>query len=505
MPRFGAIDVGSNATRLYVVEASGPDELRVIHRERRPVRMGHNVFLTGLLEEDAIEACLAALSAFSMKLDELEVDRHRAVITASARGAKNAPELLRRAWDAGVRLEAIDGAEEARLIRLAVDARLGLSGRRSLLVDLGGGSLELSEVHHDEVRFSTSIGIGTVRLLESFFEPDARLAAGRERVLVEHIERMLEPFATDYLKRSYDLVAGTGGNFGVIAKLCPLAGAPIATIDMRAARRLRDQMVGMTKDERRDAWALRDDRADVIVPALFVLEAVAKLARTDQIVTPEVGLKEGLVRDLAGRHFGVWGRKLDEHLATRAAILLGRRFHFDEPHATQVDRLASELFDRLEPVHGLPPEDRALLRVAALTHDIGDFVDYAGHHKHTQYILEHSEIVGLSIEERSIVGCVARYHRRSPPSTKHELYRSLSREAQDKVRRLAAILRIADALDRGHRSKVRGLEVSLAAKEITIEVSGGDDLALEIWAAERKGGYFGELFGRKVAFVATPA
>ncbi len=498
MPRFGAIDIGSNATRLFIVEGKSLDDLRVIHRERRSVRMGHEVFLTGRLAPSVLDACAEALDAFARQLDELGVDRHRAVVTASARGADNADELLDRARQVGVRLEVIDGTEEARLIRLAVDARLGLSGRRALLVDLGGGSLELSDVHHDEVRFSTSIELGTVRLLESFFDADARLGPGRERILVEHVERMLEPFAADFRRRSYDLVAGTGGNFGVIAGLCPLEGAPIPTIDMRAARRLRERMLSMTKDERREAYGLRDDRADVVVPALFVLDAVSTLARTDAIVTPEVGLKEGLVRDLAGRHFGVWGAKLDEHLATRAAVLLGRRFHFDEPHATQVDRLASELFDRLAEVHALPSDDRVLLRVAAIAHDVGDFIDYAGHHKHSQYILEHSELLGLSAEHRVIVGCVARYHRRSPPSGRHERYRTLSSANQLKVRRLAAILRLADALDRGHRSKVRGLEITVEAKEVVVGLRGVEDLSLEVWAAERKGAYFEEVFGRRL-------
>jgi exopolyphosphatase/guanosine-5'-triphosphate,3'-diphosphate pyrophosphatase len=198
------------------------------------------------------------------------------------------------------------------------------------------------------------------------------------------------------------------------------------------------------------------------------------------------------------RHFRAWDPKLDEHLATRAAIQLGRRYHFDEPHATQVDRLACQLFDRLAALHKLGQEDRVLLRVAALGHDIGDFIDYAAHHKHTQYILEHSNLMGLSHDHRTVAGCIARYHRRAVPSPKHEAYGKLNAEEQRKVKKLSAILRIADALDRGHRSKVLKLEVATSVREIVISAHGREDLSLEVWTAERKAEYFEQMIGKKI-------
>ncbi len=502
MPKFAAIDVGSNASRLVVAEATSPDDVRILHQDRRPVRMGHSVFVTGKLDAGSIDECVEAMRAFSQKIEELEVDQYRAVVTASARDADNASDLITRVNGVGVHLEAIDGTEEARLVKLAVEKKLPLRDQRALLVDLGGGSLELSEVHHDEVRFSTSLEIGTVRLLESFLEDGKAVTKAQERVLTEYLDRMLQPVAQDFLRRSYDLVAGTGGNFETIAELCPVVGAAMPTIDVKKARQVHAKMIGMTAAQRRKAFALREDRADVIVPALYVLSAVADLARTDAIVAPQVGLKEGIVHDLVVRHFRAWDPKLDEHLATRAAIQLGRRYHFDEPHATQVDRLASQLFDRLAPLHKLGPEDRVLLRVAALGHDIGDFIDYASHHKHTQYILEHSNLMGLSHEHRSVAGCIARYHRRAVPSPKHESYGKLTPDEQRKVKKLSAILRIADALDRGHRSKVQKLEVATNAREVLINAHGREDLSLEVWTAERKAEYFEQMFGKNVRVVA---
>ena len=494
--RFAAIDVGSNASRLVIAEAALAGELKILLQERKPVRMGHSVFLTGKLDPAAISECVEVMRGFAKQIAEYKVDVVRAVVTASARDADNSEELLTKVHATGIQLEAIDGTEEARLVKIAVERALPIHDKRALLVDLGGGSLELSEVHHDEVRHSTSLAIGTVRLLESFLDNGKAVTKRQERVLTEYLDRMLQPVAQDFLKRSYDVVAGTGGNFESIATLCPVIGAAVPTIDVKKARQLRVKLAAMTATQRKKEYGLKTDRADVIVPALYVLSAVADLARTDVIVAPQVGLKEGILYSLVDKHFRAWDPRVDEHVAMRATIQLGRRYHFDETHATQVDRLAVQLFDLLVQVHKLGPEDRVLLRVAALAHDIGDFIDYASHHKHTQYILEHSDVMGLSPHVRIMVGCIARYHRRAAPSVKHESFGSLRPEDQRKVRQLSAILRIADALDRGHRSKVQRLEVVSSQKDILIKAHGREDLSLEIWTAEKKAEYFTEMFDR---------
>ncbi len=515
MPRFAAIDVGSNASRLLVIDAVKPGAYTVIAEHREPVRMGKGVFVTGRLDEGSIKHCVRAMKDFAAKMKSLDVASYRAVVTASARDAENAADLLQKVREAGIELETIDGTEEARLVKLAVQQKIPLGDVRALLCDLGGGSLELSEVHHDEVRFSTSLEIGTVRLLESFLDDGKAVTKAQEKLLVEYLDRMLQPVEADFLKRSYDVVCGTGGNFETIAALCPAArkpgaptlvnGVPLAVpaIDVRKARTLLTRMAKMTAAARRQTFGLRPDRADVIVPALYVLRAVASIARTDVLLAPSVGLREGIVSEVVERHFVTSDAGKSEHTATRSAIQLGRRYHFDEAHGTQVDRLATELFDRLARLHGLDEEDRVLLRVAALTHDIGDFVHFAAHHKHTQYILENSDLMGLSPEQRTVAGCIARYHRRAAPSPRHPSFGALSPANQAKVRKLAPILRIADALDRGHRSKVQRLEVSVGAREVSVHAVGREDLALEVWTALRKAELFEDVYRRKVKVLGT--
>lgn len=501
MPKFASIDVGSNASRLLIVRAEGPGRFTTVHQLRAPVRLGHSVFLTGRLDPASVDELTAAMRTFREVMEEHEVLGYRAVVTAAARDAENAGEMLRRVSDAGIELEAIDGTEEARLVKLAVEQRVPLADRRALLCDLGGGSLELSEVHHDEVRFSTSLQIGTVRLLESFLDDGKPVTKAQDRLLAEYLERMLAPVRESFLRRSYDVVAATGGNFETLAELCPTPGAAIPTIDVRRARPLLARMMKMKAADRRKQFGLRPDRADVIVPALYVLLALADLARSDAFVVPGVGLKEGLASELVDKHFRAWDYKLDESQAARAAVQLGRRYHFDEAHATQVDRLAVQLFDRLRALHRLDAHDRLLLRIAALLHDVGDFVHSAAHHKHTQYIIENSDVMGLSPEHRAVVGCIARYHRRAAPSTKHASFGALAEDDRRRVRKLASLLRIADALDRGHRSKVHQLDVDVAASEIVVRGSGREDLSLEAWTAARKSALFESTYRRKLRVV----
>jgi exopolyphosphatase/guanosine-5'-triphosphate,3'-diphosphate pyrophosphatase len=501
MPRFAAIDVGSNATRLLVVEAEGPDAITKVASQRAAVRMGHEVFLTGRLAPSRIDGAIEALVRFKAILDEQEVASLRAVVTASARDAVNADELLRRAeQEAGITLEAISGTEEARLVKLAVETKVTLGGYRSLLVDLGGGSLELSEVRHDEVRFNASLEIGTVRLLESFLDPSGPVTDKQERVLTEYVERHLDPVSGDYRRRQYDRVVGTGGNFDALARLCGVPNRELPTIDVPLARALLSRMRKLTPQERMAAYDLREDRADVLVPALYVILAVADLARTNEIVAPGVGLKNGMVVELVRKHFSTWDYGHDDATTARAAIQLGRRYHFDEPHATQVDRLACQLFDQLLPLHQLGADDRRLLRAAALTHDLGEFIASTSHHKHTFYVLANTDVLGLSQADRHIVANVARYHRRAMPSTKHLPFKRLANADRSRVRKLASILRVADALDRGHRSKVRSLTVTRKNGTVILEPH-GRDLALEVWTARRKAELFEKTFEKSVEFV----
>lgn len=518
MPRLAALDLGSNALRLRIVEtnagANGRDsQLALIpdtsaYREvlslRAPVRLGSEVFVTGRLAAASIGQACAALREFRQAMDDAKVDAYRATATSAVREASNAATLVERARrEAGIELEVIEGIEEARLIQLAVVRRLSLDDRRVLLVDVGGGSTELTYLDHGQNAFAISLPLGTVRLLETYLRGTKTVDRARQKLLVEGVDRALAEAVPQLRKMSFEIVVGTGGSVDTLSELCPVkggfAGYPRA-VDVAAMRALLSKLFGMTTDQRRDAYGLRPDRADTIVPAASIFLRAAELFGAPAIVAPGVGLKEGILEELVDKHTGRWDKDADTRTVVDACIRLGKRYGFDQAHGELVSGFAVSLFDDMAHVHRLGDRERLLLRASALLHDVGDYVRYDGHHKHSYYLIQHSDIMGLTPDERAIVANVARYHRKSPPDASHPNFRELDKDARVKVRSLAAILRIADALDREHLGKVSAVrsEVDTSKRRLTLFVSGAEDRELEEWTVRAKSELLRDVFDLEV-------
>jgi exopolyphosphatase/guanosine-5'-triphosphate,3'-diphosphate pyrophosphatase len=524
MPRFAALDLGSNALRLRIVEADGPSpgreqlsllpETPSVFREvtslRAPVRLGSEVFVTGRLAASSIGQACTALREFRQAMDAAKVDAYRATATSAVREASNGATLVERARrEAGIELEVIEGIEEARIIQLAVVRRLALEDRRALLVDVGGGSTELTYLDRGRNAFAMSLPVGTVRLLETYLRGAKTVDRTRQKLLFEGVDRALAEAVPQLRKLPFELVVGTGGSVDTLAELCPMkgghAGYPKA-VDMTAARTLLGKLFGLTVEQRRDGFGLRPDRADTIVTATSIFVRVAELFKATAIVAPGVGLKEGILEELVDKHFNRWDLESETRTVIDACIRLGRRYGFDQAHGELVSSFAASLFDDMAPVHRLGDRDRLLLRAAAVLHDIGDYVRYDGHHKHSYYLIQHSDIMGLTPPERGIVANVARYHRKSPPDPSHPNFRELDKDARAKVRSLAAILRIADALDREHLGKVTSVtaEVDNAKRKLTLHVAGEEDRELEEWTVRAKSELLHDVFDLEVQ-IAEPA
>ncbi|HSN96837.1 MAG TPA: Ppx/GppA phosphatase family protein, partial [Candidatus Nanopelagicales bacterium] len=469
--------------------------------------LGHDVFTRGRLEPGVIGAACEALRRFRAAMDAAKVDRYRAVATSAAREAQNGDLFVERAArEAGVHVEVIEGVEEARLVQLAVGERVVLGDRTALLVDIGGGSTELTVLRGRDSVYSRSIPVGTVRLIEAFLEDRRPVDAAHRRLMEEYIDRVLGDPVREIREMTsdrVDLLIGTGGNIETLADLCPVPAAfpEGRAIEVASMERLLADLSVRTADERAQLYGLRPDRADTIVPAATVLARVARDLGHRSITAPGVGLKEGVLVDLALVHFIGHDFPAEMKAVHDACLRLGRRYQFDEQHGTLVARFADRLFDDLAPRHRMGPRDRILLHAAALLHDVGDFVRYEGHHKHSYYIIAHSDLMGLTPEERAIVANVARYHRKSPPNLEHDNFRALTREARAQVKALAAILRVADALDREHRAKVTGVSARLEADTVVLEVQGAEDRALEEWTVLAKAGMLRDALGLDVRLV----
>lgn len=508
--RLAAVDVGSNAIRFMAVEFVDPVRWIDLDVQRVPVRLGHNAFLTGNLDRETMAGAVEAMAAFRRSMDTLGIPRYRAVATSAVRDSRNGPELvdlIRR--ETGLHLETITGTEEARLVWTALRSRVDFGEDLWLSVDLGGGSLEVSLVSHEGIHWTESHTMGTVRILEDLGEGETD--PRRFRRLVSEYARTLR-FPTRVSPGQISGLLATGGNMEALADL---AGAEVddrgvSRVPVARLKDLAKMLARMSVEDRIRELGLREDRADVILPAALIFGHVARLAEVDEIVVPRVGVKEGVLLDLLEDLTGpaVHASRLEQQ-AFNGAVALGRRFQFDELHARHVTRLSLSLFDQLRELHGLSDADRRILVVAAVLHDAGQFISYRRHHKHSLYLIHNSEVPGISREDRVLAALVARYHRRAEPREEHFLYAELPAPERERVRRLAALLRVADALDREHLQRVPSLQARVEGETLILDLEGRGELLLEHWALRKKGRMLTSVFGlglepRRVSRVRGP-
>ncbi|MFK7739597.1 MAG: HD domain-containing protein [Planctomycetota bacterium] len=516
--RIGIVDMGSNAIRFMVAEAAGTAH-RIVESHRLPVRLGRAVFETGQLPEAAVADTVDAFRRFRATCDRLGVDQTRAIATSAMRDARNRELLVDRVREAsGFEIDVISGTHEAYLLKVGIETRVDLSKGRSLLVDVGGGSVEIVVVDDGSVSSANSYRLGALRMLQAF--PDAEGEALVD-LLKKHLKGLQHRIREHLDGAPIDRYLAVGGNIDSLADLIaareagkPDAGKsavskPEADIDSCTIKSLRNEVDGLAKmsvEQRIKKFDLRPDRADTILPAGVVYLHLGKLAGTSHVLVPRTGIKEGLlVESVRGGH-----RKFaaEDHVevALGSCRALGRRFHFEAHHAEAVLDLSRQLFDQTKKLHGLGKRARVLLDAAALLHDVGVAVNNDGHHKHSKYLIESTELVGLGGYERHLVAMLARYHRKAAPSRDHVDFMALRRRDRAMIERLAAILRIADALDRQHAGVVSEIEVEIADDELRLHprLREGHDsrLTLEATAVAAKGSLFAALFGLQPRLIA---
>jgi exopolyphosphatase/guanosine-5'-triphosphate,3'-diphosphate pyrophosphatase len=494
------MDVGSNALRLIIAEFKSPTRYKVIERVRMPVRLGASVFQTNRIDPETMEAALEAFRAFRKTMEAHEVVVHRAVATSATREAKNRAAFLERVRaETGIDLELIKGTEEARLVALGVRSKLSLDRGLSMILDVGGGSSEIALIGHGEILVVESHDVGTVRLLQH-----AEGAPPAKPLHLIHAMLQSSRFPVlDFMKRrKLARFVGTGGNIETLASLNGGANAnakseerPPARLTAARLKTLLHRLAKMSPEERMKKYNLRPDRADVIVPAGAIFEYVATRVRAREIWVPFTGLVDGVVIDVA-RTAGAEGMKQLEVSQTRnAAMALLRKYEADPKHAEQVSRLAVSLFDQLKSLHKLGKRDRLLLELGALLHEVGNFIGAPGHHRHAYYIISETPILGLTDDELHIVANLARYHRKAMPDTDHECYAELSDGDRDRMRSLAALLRVADALDHDHKQKVSAVKAKARDTKLRLKVRARGDVTLDEWSLESKGDLFQKEFG----------
>jgi exopolyphosphatase/guanosine-5'-triphosphate,3'-diphosphate pyrophosphatase len=502
--RIAAIDAGSNAIRLAIAEVRPGAGLAFIGTERFPVRLGHRVFLERRLDSANIARAAEAFAHFRRLLDRFQVKFYRAVATSAAREARNRDVLVRRIRGAsGIRLEVIGSAEEARLVRHAVVQAMGEPMAPRLIFDLGGGSLEITLLHAEGVERSFAFPLGTVRLMESMGLSD-RMTREQQRAVRDRVLATLVSAWPDPPELADNIIVGCGGNAEALARIT--AGAPqrgVPVLHMGLLKRRLPEILRLDVRGRMKAFGVRRDRADVMGVAAIILSTLAEWLDLRTVLVPGVGVREGILRDLA---VSLLRRRPSPGAARRARLLLKSVRSFaasmrsDGARVESVRSLAASFFDQLAPLHGLPPELRLPLELAAVLHDVGRAVNPEGRQKHGEYLVRHGRLPGLSAPERELVACLVRYHDTVEPALRHKLYSSFSPRERRQVRALASLLRIAVALNTGPGGAVTHAAVRIHAGEVVFEIPRGVNLAKRLRQARRGAALFEQEFKRKVVF-----
>lgn len=521
--RIAAIDVGTNSFHLLIGQINADGQMVPIHRAKDMVRLGDSTFHGGVISPEAFQRAFEALRGFKRLAERHDCDAIIAAATSATREADNGGDFVRAIRDEiGIDVRVIGGDEEARLIYLGARSVLPLAGRRALLCDIGGGSVELMVCDARELYFQRSLKLGVLRLLPHIKgdppSPEECLQ------LAELCHSGLEKVAGPMQRIGFDFVTISSGTARALAELCPAPPSsrpPEAGKDKGERARivrftdiyaLEQRLCSVSSPERAKLPGLDPRRVDSIVAGAILVRSLLEVFHADEYLLCEAALREGLIYDYAARNRpGI--QLVDEFpdLRRRSVVSLMRRTQVRTAHAEQVARLALDLFRGLRSLHGLPNADGELLEFAALLHDVGFHIAASKHHKHGQYLIENVGMGGFTDEEISVLAQAVRYHRKATPKETHLPFMQLGEAQRRKIRVMAALLRVADGLDRTNRQLVRGVRCRILAKEIELVLSvkhirdANEELELELWSARRKADLMTEVFRRKVRFVVEEA
>ena len=506
VPRYAAIDIGSNSIRMEAAEVAAGQPARVLASDREVTRLGESVFRSGAVSEEALAATCAVLARMAVLYRKLDVVGVRAVATSAIRDTKNQRDFLERASAAaGTPVEIISGREEARLIHLGVEGSWPQTGKRVLMIDIGGGSAEIIAAEDGQLQEAFSRPLGAVRLNEIFLRNDPP-AAREMHQMREYIQEKLEPAVRRLAGRKWDRAIATSATASAVASaVARVARSRREEIDRlrvptSEVRRLHGKLAELNLAGRRRVTGIGPRRAEIIVPGVAVLLEFLQAFHLPAAYYSRAGVRDGIIADLAARNVGAELSRMSREQRQEVERLV-RRYGVALDHARQVAGIASALFTGLAQLHQLPPAAGRLLEAAAYLLDVGHFVGSTGHHKHSYYVVANSDLAGFTERERLLVASLCRYHRKSLPIPAHSAYQALMPEERRTLLMTIPLLRLADNLDRGHEQRVTGVDCRVRDGEVTLEVCATGDIDLEQWGAERAGEAFRQFYNRTIRVV----
>jgi exopolyphosphatase / guanosine-5'-triphosphate,3'-diphosphate pyrophosphatase len=509
--RIAALDLGSNSFHLLVADVHLDGTFTAVAREKEMLRLGDDVARHGRIPSATADRAVGAVRRLRQLADALGAREFIAKATSAIRTAANGPELIDRIEaETGVEVEVINGDEEARLVFAAIRASVVLEPPPALCFDLGGGSVEIMIGDATGLRWERSLPLGVGRLTAECVHDDPPSSADRQ-CLEQRMRAGLEPLVDEVRKRRPGLAVGTSGTLNDLVRMAVALESgertlPSSTNALRASRAAIEQlhvriMEAKTSERRRMPGLDEQRRAELLPAGSTLLVTACDLFQLDGLMVSDWALREGIVLDAVRSHDpSDWSD--DPRALRRASVAsLARRCNSDTAHTNHVALLALRLFDETSELHGLTERDREMLEFAALLHDIGQHVSRKGHHRHAAYLVENGELRGFEPSEVAFLAALVRHHRRGDPKSSEARFGALSADDRTRLRKLAALLRVADGLDRGRRGGVENLEVFVGTDLVVIRCTAHDDAELELWGARRRRELFEKVFGRELELV----
>ncbi len=489
---------------MAIAEIHSSGEVRTLDTLIQAVDLGREAFENRRISRKSIERSAAVLQRYQRVLREYGITDSsdvRVVATTAVREAINRLAFTDRIFVAtGLNVEPIDEAEVNRITYMGVipylQAHPELADGKSLVVEVGGGNTEMLVVRGGNVLNSQSFRLGSMRLIQTL--DGIRASAARRRTLMEsHIRRTLLQIAESIQDETQIHIVALGGDirFAVHQLQEDWDGSTLAQLSTDRLAEFTDEIFTMSEDAIVKRYGASYIEARTVAPALLAYTMLAQHFSVPHLFVCDTNLRDGLLHDMAVG--GSWTAEFRNQIV-RSAISLGRKFDFDESHARNVAELARKLFDQLRNEHRLDSRFEVILFVAALLHEIGLIVNVRSNHKHALYLIRNSDLFGLSKGELLQVGLVARYHRRAAPQPGHEGYGTLPQEERVVVSKLAAMLRLAIAMDDTRSGRIRDIVCSKEDKQLVINVPGVDDVSLEQIAMRENSLLFRDIFGMPV-------
>src|SRR5262245_42946933 len=506
--RIAAIDIGTNSIHMIVVRVRPDLSFEVIDREKEMVRLGAGGLDGRSLTAAAMTAALQTLAKFRRLADSHKVDETVAAATSAIREADNGGDFIAEVRKrTGIKIKVISGNEEARLIHMAAVYGVHMGGSPAVVIDIGGGSVEVTLGTASHLTHARSFKLGVIRLTERFVHTDP-LASRDERRLVKHINKEIGAHLDSIADRRFDRVIGTSGTMLSLGSLA-LAEDGISDpealrnrrVPARTIHRIRKRLIGADLEARLEMDGLDPRRADIAVAGSVLLDTILRRLGADDITLCDLALREGLVLDYIHRNSATI-RKVERYpdVRRRSVVELGERCGYSPAHARHVAALALGIFDQTRAGHRLGDQEREWLEYAALLHDAGVHISYERHHRHSYYLIKNGELRGFDPQEIEIIALVARYHRQATPKKSHEGFGDLNGTLRGTVRVLSAIVRLAEGLDRSHAQALAGLDLYPRSDDYLARLRSTGDAELEIWAANRHVAPLEALLGKPLRF-----